>query len=38
MNDIAIKNHDYRYIIRNICKSEAINLLKNLVIEDRGYI
>ena len=38
MNDIAIKNVDYRCIIRNICKSEAINLLKNLVIEDRGYI
>ena len=38
MNDIAIKNVDYRYIIRNICKSEAINLLKNLLFEDRGYI
>ena len=33
MNDIAIKNVDYRYIIRNICKSEAINLLKILLLK-----
>ena len=35
---ITIKNIDYRCIIHNISKSEAINLLKNFVLEDRGYI
>ena len=35
---ITIKNVDYRCIIYNISKSEVINLLKNYVLEDRGYI
>ena len=35
---ITIKNVDYRCIIQNISKSEAIDLLKNSVLEDRGYI
>ena len=35
---ITIKNVDYRCIIYNISKSEAVNLLKNSVLEDRGYI
>ena len=34
---ITIKNADYRCIIHNITKSEAINLLENSVLEDRGY-
>ena len=41
ISDIAIiivKNVEYRCIIHNISKSEAINLLKNFVLEDRGYI
>ena len=41
INDIAIitvKNVDYHCIIHNNSKSEAINLLKNSVLEDRGYI
>ena len=41
MSDIAIitiKNVDYRSIIQNISKSESIDLLKNSVLEDRGYI
>ena len=41
INDIAIitvKNVDYCCIIHNISKSEAINLLKNSVLENRGYI
>ena len=29
---------DYRFIIRNISQSEAINLLKNGVLKIRGYI
>ena len=33
---ITVKNVDHRCIIRNI--SEAINLLKNSVLEDHGYI
>ena len=40
MRDIAIitvQNVDYRCIIYNISKSEAINLLKNSALEDRGY-
>ena len=32
---ITVKNVDYRCIIHNISKSEAINLLKNSVLEDR---
>ena len=35
---ITIKNVDYHCIIHNISKYEAINLLKNSVLEDRGYI
>ena len=41
MSDIAIitiKNVDYRCIIQNISKFESIDLLKNSVLEDRGYI
>ena len=41
ISNIAIttnRNVDYRCIIHNISKSEAINLLKNSVLEDRGYI
>ena len=41
ISDIAlmtVKNVDYRCIIHNISKSEAINLLENSVLEDRGYI
>ena len=35
---ITVKNVDYRCIIYNISKSEAINLLKISVLENRGYI
>ena len=35
---IPIKNVDYRCIMHKISKSEAINLLENSVLEDRGYI
>ena len=35
---ITVSNVDYRCIIHNIVKSEAINLLKNYVLEDRRYI
>ena len=35
---ITIENVDYRCIIHKISKFEAINLLKNLVLEDRVYI
>ena len=35
---ITIKNVDYCCIIHNISKSEAINSLKNSVLEDCGYI
>ena len=35
---ITVKNIDYCCIIHNIGKSEAINLLKNSVLESRGYI
>ena len=40
-NDIAIitiKNVDSHCIIRNISKSEAMNLFKKFVLKDRGYI
>ena len=33
---ITVTNVDYHCIIYNICKSEAINLLKNYVLENRG--
>ena len=35
---IIIKNVDYRCIIHNISKSEAISLFETSVLEDRGYI
>ena len=35
---ITVKNVDYRCIIHNISKSEAINLLESAVLENRGYI
>ena len=35
---ITIKNNNYHCIIHNISKSEAIKLLTNSVLEDRGYI
>ena len=36
---ITVKNVDYRCIIHNISsKSEAINLLKSVVLENRGYL
>ena len=34
---ITVKNVDYHCIIYNISKSEAINLLENSVLKDRGY-
>ena len=40
-SDIAIKtvkNVDYRCIIYDISKFEAINFFKNSVLENRGYI
>ena len=41
ISDIAIttvKDVDYCCIIHNISISEAINLLKNSLLDDRGYI
>ena len=35
---ITVKNVDCPWIIYNISKSEAISLLKNSVLEDRGYL
>ena len=35
---ITVKNVDYRCIIHNISKSEAINSLKNSVLKDHGYL
>ena len=35
---ITVKNVDYCCIIHKISKSEAIDLLKNSVHEDRGYL
>ena len=35
---ITVKNVNFCYIIYNINKTEAINLLKNSVLDDRGYI
>ena len=34
----TFKNVDYRCIIHKISKSETVNLLKNYVLNDRGYI
>ena len=38
LSDITIKNVDYHCIIYKISKSEAIYLLKNVILEDGGYI
>ena len=41
ISDIAVitaKNINYRCIFHNISKSKAINLLKNTMLENRGYI
>ena len=35
---ITIKNVDCCFIIHSISKSEAINLSKHSVLEDRGYL
>ena len=35
---ITVKNVDYCFVIQNVRKSEAINLLENFVLEDCGYI
>ena len=35
---ITVKNVTYHCIIHSISKSEAINLLKNSALDDRGYI
>ena len=35
---ITVKDFHYHCIIHDIRKSEAINLLKNYVLDDRGYI
>ena len=35
---ITVKNVDYHCIIHNISKPEAINSLKNSVLEDAGYM
>ena len=35
---ITLKDVDYSCIIHDISKSEAINLLKISVLDDRGYI
>ena len=35
---ITAKNVDHHCIIHNIRTSEAINLLENSVLEDRGYL
>ena len=35
---VTVKGSDYLYIIHNIVKTEAINLLKNSVFESCGYI
>ena len=35
---ITVNNIDYRCIIHNISKSESINLSKNSVLENHGYL
>ena len=35
---ITVKNLDYRCIIHDISKSEAINMLKNYILGNRGLI
>ena len=34
---LAIRNVDYCFIVHDISKSKAINLLKNSVLENEGY-
>ena len=35
---VTVKDADYRCIIHDIIKSDAIHLLENSVLDDRGYI
>ena len=35
---ITVNGADYHCIIHGICKSEAINLLRNSVLDDREYM
>ena len=35
---ITVKDADFRCVIHNISKSDAINLLENSVLEDLGYL
>ena len=35
---LSLIKGDYRCIVHDISKSEAINLLENSVLEDRGFI
>ena len=35
---ITVKSVDYRCTNHDVCKSKAINLLENSILEDRGYI
>ena len=35
---ITIKGADYRCIIYGVSKSDAIHLLENSVLDDRGFI
>ena len=35
---ISVEDVDYRCIIHNISKSEAINLLRDFALDDHGYI
>ena len=35
---VTVKNVDYRCIIKNLSKSEAIKLLENSALENCGYI
>ena len=35
---ITIRNVDYRCVVHTISKSKTINLLKNFVLGDRGYV
>ena len=35
---VTVKNADYCCIIHDISKSEVTNLLRNYVLEGRGYI
>ena len=38
ITNITVKDIDYRSIIHNIRKSDAIHLLENSVLDYRGYI